>query len=153
MSTTESTKITPDMFQARDMNADAVTRVHSFEAMGPDGEDVDITFPKGKKWVPVPRAIGMKLAAIDGFEVRDNEGRPFSIKPGKVTTATVIHLAPDEVIARLDELTTAALAHRIKSATRFDPPKDAKREDMIAVLLQAAGSKPVDEADLTVRAA
>lgn len=138
-----------DDFQARDLNTDLGPRTHTFAEAGPDGQDLDITFPKGRKWAPVPRAVGMKLAAIEGFEVRDADGRPIVIRPDTKQKTATIHLAPDEVIARLDELTTPALARRVQETTKFAPPKDAKREDMIAVLLKATDLKPIDERDLS----
>ncbi len=141
-----------EQFQARDLNAVHVSRRHTFPEAGPNGDDLTVEFPKDKGWTAVPRAVGMKLAAIEGFEVRDDEGRPIVIKPGEATKA-VVHLAPDEVIARLDELTMSALANRYEKIAGLPAPKDTKREDLIATLLQRAGAKPADERDIKSKVA
>jgi hypothetical protein len=148
MNDTVKPTVSADDFQARDLNTELGPRTHTFAGFGPDSTDLDISFEKGRKWRAVPRAIGMKLAAIEGFEVRDSDGRAFVIRTETKQKTATVHLAPDEVIARLDELTMQALARRVQETTKFAPPKDAKREDMIAVLLRATDQQPADERDL-----
>lgn len=137
-------KIDPDAFTAKDFNATTKARIHTFPEAGPGGDDLNVTFQPGV-FVAVPRAVGMKLAGIDGFEVRDPSNRRVEVKRRASRTIASISLAPDEIIGRLDELSTKALIARVEKATGFAPPKDAAREQMIEVLMEANNRKPDDE--------
>lgn len=141
-------KDSADDFMVIDKLATAITgpRIHSY--LGPDGDEVDIVF-KPKTRTPVPRAFAMKLAAIDSFDVQDRAGREVKITAQSQTLAAVT-LAPDELIARYDELTDKALYARVTAVAGMEP-KGADREEMIVYLVEngrsssAPGGRASDE--------
>ena len=122
-----------DTFLVLDKLATTLTgpRIHSY--VGQDGEEHDILF-KPKERAEVPRAFAMKLAAIDSFDVQDKAGREVKITAQSKTLAAVT-LAPDELIARYDELTDKALYVRVREIAGVEP-KDADRDEMIVWLIE-----------------
>lgn len=130
---TETEEKTGDVFMVIDKLATSVTgpRIHSY--VDDDGEEVDFTFPP-RKAVAIPRRFAMKLAAIDSFDVKDKAGREVKIT-AQSKTLTAVTLAPDELIARYEELTDKALAARVTAMVGMEP-KGADRDEMIVYLIE-----------------
>lgn len=146
----------PD-FKAKDLNAIVKARTHTFPAdMVGEREDLSITF-EPRAWVAVPRPVAMRLAAIEGFEVRDAKDRVVKVAPTTTRTLAAVTLASDEVIARLDELSDTALRARVEKIVGREGVGKLNREDFIAILVEASGQPAADEdalaADLQDRAA
>lgn len=144
-------------FKAKDLNALVKSRKHTFPAEMIGGrEDVDFVFDPGK-WVDVPRPVAMRLAQIDGFEVRDAKDRVLKIAPTTTRTLAAVTLASDETIARFDELSDQALRVRAEKIVGRESMGKLDRDDFIAILVEASGKPASDEdaieADLQDRAA
>lgn len=144
-------------FKAKDLNALVKARTHTFPAeMVGGSEDVDFVFAPGK-WVEVPRPVAMRLAQIDGFEVRDAKDRTLKIAPTTTRTLAAVTLASDETIARFDELSDQALRVRVEKIVGRESMGKLDRDDFIAILVEASGKPASDEdaleADMQDRAA
>lgn len=83
---------------------------------------------------PMPRWAAMKFAMISGFEVIDANGTKFVAPPE--SEAQTLTLAPDELVARYDELTAEALFARCATyGEACSLKKSASKNDMIGFLL------------------
>lgn len=144
-------------FKARDLNALVKSRTHTFPAeMVGAHEDLSITFEPGK-WHDVPRVVAMRLAAIEGFEVRDAKDRMLKIAPTTTRTLTAVTLASDETIAKFDELSDQALRARVVRIVGAESVGKLTRDDSVSILVEASGKPASDddaiEANLQDRAA
>jgi hypothetical protein len=82
-----------------------------------DGAEVTHEFQPGKP-LAMPYAHAMKFLGIPAFQVADDQGSRVTppADPKKSETTEGVHLADDEVVARLDELTMEALLLRANMA-------------------------------------
>jgi hypothetical protein len=131
------------MCQARDLLAVDGPRTHDF----PDesGKLRSITF-EPRRFVAVPMDVAMILVGNEGFEVRDPNGTPLKVQKhtGPVGNQGIV-LRPDEVVAKLDELSTEALLERAK---RFPEGGKLKKADGRAALISFILSAGVPQQDL-----
>lgn len=130
--------------KVRDLLALDQPRTH--ELPGEDGRLVSYTF-KPREHLPMPMAQAMMLVANDGFEVLDPAGKRLQVRTpgGQGGASKGIVLRPDEVVARLDELTLDALLQR---ATRLPGGDELKKNDgkdkVIAFMLSAGQDDGTD---------
>lgn len=133
-------------FKARDNNAIIKPRTHTFPAeMVGAHEDLSLVFEPGK-WVEVPRAVAMRLASIEGFDVRDAKERALKIAPTTTRTLAAVTLASDETIAKFDELSDQALRARVVRIVGAESIAKLTRDDFVSILVEASG-KPVSDED------
>lgn len=144
----ESNEASGDVFMVIDKLATTASGARTHTYLSPDGDEIDFTFPPRKR-VAVPRRFAMQLAAIDSFDVQDKAGREVKITATSKTLAAVT-LAPDELIARYEELTDVALYARVKDVSGMEP-KGVDRDEMILYLIEngrssnAPGARASDE--------
>ena len=135
-------------FKARDLNALVKPRTHVFPSEMVGGhEDLSVVFEPGK-WHEVPRAVAMRLASIDGFDVRDAKDRTLKIAPTTTRTLTAVTLASDETIAKFDELSDQALRARVVRIVGAESIGKLTRDDFVSILVEASGKPASDEGDI-----
>ena len=81
-----------------------------------------------------PRWAALVLATWPGFEVQDPKGRSFRIEAAR-RAAPARELGPDEVIARLEELTQEALLARCQAEPDCPLGKSARKTELVDWLL------------------
>ena len=96
-----------------------------------------------------PRGAALVLAALPGFEVQDPKGRTFRIETQR-RAAPARDLGPDEVVARLEELTSEALLARCQAEPDCPLGKSARKTELVDWLLtraRPAAAPPAAEED------
>ena len=113
------------------------------------GRNHNFTFASASAEVEIPMVMASKLVGNDGFEVRNQRGEVMRIINSLDDVRN--NLAPDECVAKFDELTQDALIARanvIRTEHGILPlfsKKDAK-DDIISFLLEVSfGSNQGDE--------
>lgn len=135
-----------DDFSVTDRHCEA-TGQRTHELINPETQRVQrFKFEPGKA-TDCPRWAAMRFAAIDGFDVRDGDDNQFRVNAEDQEPLRA--LAPDETIARFEELTQDALLARclaLDAKCGFN--KAAKKGEMVAFLIKTAAPEESDEAEL-----
>lgn len=134
------------IFQVVDLTATQGPRRHEIVQ---DGRSHVYVFESADQPVAMPRAHALTLVGNAGFAVHEPSGQRLHTRPA---AAGPLVLRPDEVVARLEELTVDALLARAQALAgggRFKRA-GARRDDLIAFLIAglaaAGGAVDAEEA-------
>jgi hypothetical protein len=111
-----------------------------------DGVPTQFTFAVGQK-LPLSIDKALKFLKDPAFIVTDADGKRYDPTPKEPTGAAAVELAPNELIARIDELSTDALVIRAKQINGGEGfKKQDGREKIIAFLIEKTAATRANEA-------
>lgn len=123
-------------FKVRDTTA---TSPRTHVMLDDKGNKVSFTFPNDHESIDVPYQYALKFARIPEFHVTDPNGRLIRAVPQRRGSGG-IQLNGDECIAKLEELTNAALLVRCQNAGGSQN-KNTPKPQLIAFLQQMSGMR------------
>lgn len=126
-----------------DTNCKDAPRTHSVMV----GDSVvDVTFQPGEP-LELEASVGMKFLVDPAFVVQNHDGRTLRGE-SKPDSAGRVDLAPDQVIAYLDELAVDALVKRCKMIPGGENKKKQDGKDsLIAFLTGKSADAPIEDDD------